>query len=107
MGFGYPAQFQMIKESQDTAVDFVLSTMLALPKTYGENLEWVVAECLQKKKLRKLVLCLDDKKPEQIGPDFEIILESNWDPCGVHNGLPMKIFPDNYGIGKNQMVDQP
>lgn len=102
VGFGYPGQFLNLQQMDKTPGQLTMDEKRWLidPKTYGEKLEWLVESCFQNVAFVKLhVLCLNNK-PSDCKELHEDVLLSNWEPLGRHENLVMKVFPDDFGVGK-------
>lgn len=100
VGFGTPLQFKEFKESIDVGLPMARQLQLLEPKPFAENLEWLVAECLQKRTIPvPIFICFSDKLPTNIPENHNIV---SWESFSIatHVNLMMKPFPDNYGTGR-------
>lgn len=99
IGFGTPSQFKEFKASSEVGLSLGQQQQLLDPRTYGEKLEWLVAECLERSTIStKRILCF--KKPPSGNDESCVFIP--WESFSIttHVNLIMKPFPDDYGTGK-------
>ncbi len=85
--------------AQSTTLTTHERAWLANPKQYGEDLEWLLEECYAAGRLTRNVLYVQGKPSPNTTLSHVDIMWNVFDPKQAHNNLPMKIFPDYYGIG--------
>jgi hypothetical protein len=68
------------------------------PKTYGVPLEWLVAEGIAGKRLDPHYVLCPNTETTILDPHKVVTFEAL--SLEKHNGLLMKLDPDDYGTGK-------
>jgi hypothetical protein len=98
IGFGAPYQWLQLQELSKVGLTIKWKRQLLDPKTYGVTLEWLVAEGIAGKRLHpRYVLCPNTETT--ITDPHEVV---TFDALSLqkHNGLLMKLDPDDYRTGK-------
>jgi hypothetical protein len=98
IGFGAPYQWLQLRELSKVGLTMEQKRQLLDPKTYAVPLEWLVAEGIAGKRLDPHYVLCPTTNTNIL--DCHVVVTFKDLSLKKHNGLLMKLDPDDYGTGK-------
>jgi len=95
IGFATPHQWKQLNKLAKVGFTTEQKHQLLDPKTFGEKMEWLVAECIEKKQLEHFVLCF--KNGISSISDHHTDIDAKNFSLEKYKDCMMKVDPDDYG----------